>query len=201
MKLKYVDFISERFIGSTTKIILLFLILFIATVTNNYAKTPGDEILFIENNRQFINNIRENTPVYFKDNVNTNYYLTYKTQNYLSVIKISIESVKDYKIAYAEFLDDRFRTFEDAITYIYKKPDNTSTFKYKTNISINDIASNIYYFKRNAEILMQNTDFFQKYNDKLYRIKTTYFEEQSFYMFDIFLEMDGQWILIGRFYK
>ncbi len=187
--------------SSLMKFFILFFIFFITLPLNTSAAIQKDEEVFLSNDKQLIESIPTNQPMYFKDNINTNYYLVYKTRNYLSVIKIYIKSVKNYKIAYDKFIDDRFRSFKDSVTYIYKKNEDSGTFEYIDNIEINEIASNIYFFKQNAEILMQNTDYFQKYDDKLYRIKTTYFEDQDFYMFDVFLNKDNEWVLVNRFFK
>jgi len=187
--------------SSLMKFFILFFIFFITLPLNASAAIQKDEEVFLSNDKQLIESIPTHQPMYFKDNINTNYYLVYKTRNYLSVIKIYIKSVKNYKIAYDKFIDDRFRSFKDSVTYIYKKNEDSGTFEYIDNIEINEIASNIYFFKQNAEILMQNTDYFQKYDDKLYRIKTTYFEDQDFYMFDVFLNKDNEWVIVNRFFK
>lgn len=192
------------------------LLILIALLFLNYSYVYSfnykqDANKIIKRHGNIIENLDNNKFYYLKGDVETNYYLVHKAKDILTVVKINIESIENYKIDYTDFIINDLRAYARSITYLYDietiKDNNSKSdiskeqYAYKKHIELYTIGNDLDYVKRNIEILLLDNDMIINKNGKTYKIESVFYEEQGFYQFDIYILDEGSFIFVNRFFK
>ncbi|BAI81880.1 hypothetical protein DEFDS_P260 (plasmid) [Deferribacter desulfuricans SSM1] len=161
---------------------ILIVILSIFTISTTVLAKVNNPLIENKKLQQIIKLLPDNQEIIVKDDVLTYYYKVYKTDKYITINKIYIESVKNYKIKIKKYYN--YYVY-DQVIFIY---DNN--FKLLKTFWNADFDKLMDYFNRNGKLIRMYKMHVFNIDSTLYKILPILIDvedDKSFYKYQVYM--------------